>query len=438
MTTPEARFSLWDIRLQIFRWWNNAFMQSEISGPQISVAQIGARMHYAVPRIFQHERMLCQFYTDICATKGWPRYLRKLLPRSLCPSALKGLLDRVPEGVPPDKISTFPSFGLSRALKARIQDTLSKQTARYLWEGRKFGGLVTEGLEKNRPDGVYAFKNAALEILTWANDRGLVTVLEQPNVYRPVMHRLLSREHQEHSTWEESRDNDEHRQEEADRQVAEWEVADLILCPSEFVQDGIRQAGGPVERTAVVPYGVDFSPRSEPRLSPDRRLNVLTVGTVGLRKGAPYLLDAARRSEATFRAVGAVSVSEEARIRLEDHVELTGQVPRSEVEEHYEWADVFLLPSICEGSATVVYEAMAKALPVICTPNTGSIVRDEVEGFIVPIRNSDAIAESIERLSQNSERYETMSERSLSRYREEGSLTAYSRRLSQTVRNAFR
>jgi glycosyltransferase involved in cell wall biosynthesis len=64
----------------------------------------------------------------------------------------------------------------------------------------------------------------------------------------------------------------------------------------------------------------------------------------------------------------------------------------------YAWADVLLLPSICEGSATVTYEALATGLPVICTHNTGSIVRDGIDGFIIPIRDPDAIVERLQRL----------------------------------------
>jgi len=55
-----------------------------------------------------------------------------------------------------------------------------------------------------------------------------------------------------------------------------------------------------------------------------------------------------------------------------------------------------VLPSICEGSATVTYEALASGVPVICTPKTGSMVRHGVDGNIVPIRNPEAIAQSIE------------------------------------------
>ena len=190
-------------------------------------------------------------------------------------------------------------------------------------------------------------------------------------------------------------------------------------------------------RTTVVPYGVDFSPRSQPRSSPSRPLRVLTVGAVGLRKGSPYVLEAASQSNAIFRMVGSINVSEEARAELSKHVDLLGRVPRSKVRRYYDWADVFLLPSICEGSATVIYEALAQALPVICTPNTGSIIRDGEEGFIIPIRDSTAIRERLIQLEDNPDLYEAMSEQALSRYREQGSLEAYGERLTQSIRDAF-
>ncbi|MEJ0001123.1 MAG: glycosyltransferase [Verrucomicrobiota bacterium] len=90
------------------------------------------------------------------------------------------------------------------------------------------------------------------------------------------------------------------------------------------------------------------------------------------------MLEAARRlgSRAQFRMVGAIQVFPEAERALRQHVELTGPVPRAQIAAQYAWADVLLLPSICEGSATVTYEAMAQGVPVVCTPQTGSVVRD--------------------------------------------------------------
>src|SRR5262249_3850951 len=101
---------------------------------------------------------------------------------------------------------------------------------------------------------------------------------------------------------------------------------------------------------------------------------------------------------AVFRMVGTINVLPAARAALAADVELTGPVPRSEIPGHYAWADVFLLPSICEGSATVTYEALAAGLPVVCTPNTGSVVRDGVDGFVVPAGDTDALVGRLDQL----------------------------------------
>jgi glycosyltransferase involved in cell wall biosynthesis len=98
---------------------------------------------------------------------------------------------------------------------------------------------------------------------------------------------------------------------------------------------------------------------------------------------------------------GAIEVTPHAQELLRAHVSLLGAVPRSEIHQQFAWADVFLLPSICEGSATVCYEALSYGLPVITTPNTGSVVRDGLDGFVVPIRNVESIIEKLERLDSD-------------------------------------
>jgi glycosyltransferase involved in cell wall biosynthesis len=71
-------------------------------------------------------------------------------------------------------------------------------------------------------------------------------------------------------------------------------------------------------------------------------------------------------------------------------------VPSAAVHRLYQSSDVFVLPSLSEGSALVIYEAMASGLPVIVTPNSGSVARDGVDGYVVPSRNVSAIAERLE------------------------------------------
>jgi glycosyltransferase involved in cell wall biosynthesis len=112
-------------------------------------------------------------------------------------------------------------------------------------------------------------------------------------------------------------------------------------------------------------------------------------------------MEAARRlkGRAVFRLVGEVGLTPRAAARMAEDVDLRGAVPRSEVRQHYAWADVFLLPSLCEGSATVTYEALACGLPVVCTDHTGSVVQDGQEGFVVPARDVEAITGRLARLA---------------------------------------
>ena len=77
--------------------------------------------------------------------------------------------------------------------------------------------------------------------------------------------------------------------------------------------------------------------------------------------------------------------------------------PHSEVLELMRGCDVFCLPSIVEGRALVMQEAMSQGLPLIITPNTGGedLIDEGVTGFLVPIRRADKIAEKIGWLADN-------------------------------------
>ncbi|NJL52352.1 MAG: glycosyltransferase family 4 protein, partial [Hydrococcus sp. SU_1_0] len=119
---------------------------------------------------------------------------------------------------------------------------------------------------------------------------------------------------------------------------------------------------------------------------------------------------------------------------LHENLELVGQIPRSQIKEHFAWADVFLLPSICEGSAIATYEALACGLPVIATPNTGSIVRDGLDGYIIPIRDVDAIVDKLELLITQSELLEKLRTQAMNRSLY-GSFQNYSERFLQQLQN---
>jgi len=142
------------------------------------------------------------------------------------------------------------------------------------------------------------------------------------------------------------------------------------------------------------------------------------------------VLEAAKqlKGAATFRMVGSIGVLPEAQLKLREHVELAGVVPRSSIHEHFAWADVFLLPSICEGSATVTYEALASGLPVVCTPNTGSIIEETVQGFIVKPQDIAPLVSRLLELRNTPEKLLAMS-RAARELSIDCTVAAYSRRL---------
>ena len=188
---------------------------------------------------------------------------------------------------------------------------------------------------------------------------------------------------------------------------AECELADRILAGSNFARDSFIAEGITANKLTVVPYGVDlslFSPQSAGIPAGDG-FRVLFVGQIGQRKGISYLLkayDRFRGGGTSLTLVGNFYGSQEPLRRYRKLFQHVSNVPRARLADIYRMADVFVFPSLIEGMGLVVLEAMASGLPVIVTPNgPGDIVRDGVDGFVVPIRDPDAIVDRLEYLRAN-------------------------------------
>jgi glycosyltransferase involved in cell wall biosynthesis len=126
---------------------------------------------------------------------------------------------------------------------------------------------------------------------------------------------------------------------------------------------------------------------------------VLFVGQITQRKGISYLIDAFRklgipRSELIL--VGQVCGSSRAWTGTQG-VRHIPHVPRSLLPQLYATASVFVLPSIIEGFGLTALEAMACGLPVILSDHTfgTDLIEDGIDGYVVPIRDSDAIADRL-------------------------------------------
>jgi len=379
------------------------------------VAQLGARMHYAVPRALERAGRLSRLLTDFCASRGAARLLR-FWPEPVRPASLRRLLNRVPQGVAPERIRACARLGLTYARQFAQTRTEAERVRLFLRVGEQFGRWAVEQ-DWGGAGGVFVYNTAGEEVLSEARRRGLRAVVEQTIAPFAFERRLLADERERFPRWEPDATGGEEFDAYAERERREWALADRVLCGSSFVRDAIAAEGGPAHKCVIVPYGVDGGYRAPPRHPHGGPLRVLSVGAVGLRKGTPYAIDAARRmrGRAVFRWVGPYKLAPQARAELGTDVEFTGSVPRPDVVRHYGWADVFLLPSLCEGSATATYEALTAGLPVVCTPNTGSVVRDGVEGFIVPPRDPEAVVTRLDELATNEARRRGMAESARSR-----------------------
>lgn len=134
-----------------------------------------------------------------------------------------------------------------------------------------------------------------------------------------------------------------------------------------------------------------------------------------LRKGAQYLGAASRLLKTKGSAIDVVAAGVSDRVRAlpsMNAVTFLGHLGRTEMDREFSEADVFVLPSLAEGSASVVFEAMAAGLPVVVTPGAGSVVTHGKEGFIVPERDPEALAAAIERIVSDRSLRESMSQAS--------------------------
>jgi glycosyltransferase involved in cell wall biosynthesis len=96
-------------------------------------------------------------------------------------------------------------------------------------------------------------------------------------------------------------------------------------------------------------------------------------------------------------------------VRYAGQLRHVGPVPSFEVHRWFQSSDVFVFPSLAEGSAYVTYQALAAGLPMITTLMSGSILRDGVEGFLVRPRDASAIADRLRILYNDPVRRSQMS-----------------------------
>lgn len=191
---------------------------------------------------------------------------------------------------------------------------------------------------------------------------------------------------------------------------ASFRKADRLLVPSTFVRNLLVEDGVDPAKITVRGFGSDASSDSVD-YSPCGKVRFAFAGTFNSRKGANVLLDAwdEELAEDELHLCGHVFPEYRSRIQAPRYRNIVtpGFV---KTREYLKDCHVYVLPTLMEGSAKSVYEAMSLGMPIITTEAAGSIVEDGKEGFIVEIGNSSQLREKMLWFKRHPEAIRTMGE----------------------------
>jgi starch synthase len=330
-------------------------------------------------------RSVCDEHARVLSRSGWLR-LYAIGTR------------RGTEGIPPERTRVLPAWGAANYAVARLLPAYWGEAARmalHPW----FDRWVTSQL---RPGdhiiSSYGYANAAFRRV---RERGGRTFLDAGNSHPENFWAILT---EEHRRWNHPYPPilPQHNR----RSVEMMKDVDYVMSPSSFVTNSFLERGFRPDQILRNIYPLDlsqFTPAAAPRPA-DRPLTVISTGSLSLRKGTPYLLEAFRlvlKREPTARLLLTSLIAgglEPVLARYRDlPIDWSPALPHALLAERLRSADVFVLPSLEEGAARTVTEAMACGLPVVVTHQTGSadLVEPGVSGTIVPIRDPAAIAEGV-------------------------------------------
>jgi len=317
------------------------------------------------------------------------------------PASLQRLARREIKGVPTEKIFSSDCLQIIELKQALFH---SKKTGtelyhqRHRWLSKKFRkwGLQSANV-------IYTMYHENLDFVRWAKNQGARSVVDV--FISPSTYRIMSSERTSFPEW-----GGYKSKESLDLAYRLWtetaELADILICPSEWVAEGVREVTPDASsKIRIVPYGCSIDYRG--RTNKPIVARVLFAGGSALRKGLHYLAEAATQlkdsiPELDVRVAGKLP-AEVVNHPLCKDLNFLGKLSSEEMKKEFLTADTFVLPSLSEGFAGVVAEAIGAGCPVIVTKQAGSPVEHEREGLVVPAGDASALADAIQRVATDRE-----------------------------------
>jgi len=297
------------------------------------------------------------------------------------------------------EVLVFPA-SVSRPLPAsvKVRSTLARRRVRLPY--RLLGvfrtvalhdWIVARRLEKlaGQIDIVHTWPLGALQTLKTAARLGIPTVLERCNAHTGYAMEVVQKECERLGVSLPPDQEHAFNARKLRKEETEYELADRLLCPSDFVKKTFLDRGFPEQKLARHQYGFDekgFYPQLQPR-NKEQGLTVIFVGLCAVRKGVHYALEAWLRSPASKsgRFLIAGEFLPEYRKKLaamlsQPSVTVLGH--RSDVPELMRKSDVLVLPSLEEGSALVTSEARGSGCVLLVSEAAGAICRDRENALV--------------------------------------------------------
>lgn len=358
----------------------------------------------AVVTALEEQDLLTAFFT--CIVWRPESALAKFVP-----GGLRAMLQRRARvQLRPELVRTRPSRELIRNLLIRAgkKHLISSETHPFSIDGvyRDLDKFVARNLRKYpKARAVYAYEDGALHHFREAHRLGKHCIYDLPIGYWRANRKISMEEAELMPAWKGTLNALGDSDAKCALKDQELDLADTVIVPSTFVKNTLDMY--PDKKKIVVnPFGVPAN-ISQPRelTKNDQQLRVLYVGSLTQRKGIGYLFEAVEKAgkAVTLTIIGRkVGQSDALDTNCAKHRWLSS-LPHSEILAEMRAHDVFVFPSLFEGLALVTGEAISQGLPVITTPNSGGtdILRDGIDGFIVPIRDPEAITQRLLELHED-------------------------------------
>lgn len=350
---------------------------------------------------FDHAGMLSEFWTAIswnpksAVNRALPQSLRDLLGRRSFPDSVRS------------RTHTLPVREVVRLLAGAAGVPSRHETGLFSIDAvfRELDRKVAQRL-RNLDDvrAIYAYEDGALESFRAARDLNRQRIYDLPIGYWQVGQRIFAEESEREPEWATTLTGTHDSADKLARKDDELRLATRVIVASTYTKQTLVDSSCSA-RIEIVPYGAPPAIADEIMKS-SGPLKVLFAGSLGQRKGLSYLLAAVEKLKGKVeltllgrKAASGCQPLDSAVRKYRWLPTLTHAAVLREMQSH----DVLVLPSLFEGFGLVILEAMAQGTPVITTDHTAGpdIIEDGTDGFVIPIRSADAIAEKLETLASD-------------------------------------